>query len=102
MKEGTHAGRVALRWAVGCATGLPIVVNAVLIVLFESGRLGRCDGIWLVGRSFMVSIGMFVAALAGTGAMLLRRRGEPLWVLLVAAAIQAACLALAIMPFLRG
>ena len=93
--------RITLRWGVAIATGLAVVVNIVLIVLFEQGKLGRCDGIWIIGNSFIASIALLATALMGTGWMLLKRQREPLWILLVAAIIQIACLTFVAMMFVR-
>ncbi len=101
MNNEKQTGRLALRWCVAIATILPIVANAILIVLFENGHLGRCDGIWLVGRSFMVSIAILLLALAGTGVMICKRQREPLWILVVAVIIQVASLTVVVLPFVR-
>lgn len=90
-----------MRRCVAVTTGLPIIVNIILIFLFENGKLGRCDGIAIVGSSFIISIIMFLLALAGTGWMLFKREGEPLWVLLSIALIQTTCLAFVVLPFVR-
>jgi len=99
MNEKREAGRLVLRWGVAATTVLPILVSVVLVVLFETGRLGRCDGIPFVGMSLVISAVFLLAALVGTGLMITDRRGEPVWILLVVLTIQLACLTLAILPF---
>lgn len=82
MNEEKDRRRIALRWGVSLATILPVLVNIVLLYLCNKGKCGRDDALWSIVWSFRISIGMFAAALIGTGWMVFNRNREPLWILI--------------------
>ncbi len=101
MNEDKYIKRTTLHRTAAFLSILPIIINVILIALFNNGLIGRCDGIWLVGSSFIVSIGLLIAALAITGWMLFNREKEPLWALILLAIIQVICLVVLVVPFVR-
>jgi len=78
--------RTILRSSVTAATLLPIMVMIFLMVLFDFGLLGRCDGIGYLVWAFRLSPVLLAIAMAGTIRMAVVRLGEP-WPLLITALV---------------
>lgn len=99
MNDEKDTERIVLRWGVTLATILPVLFNIVLLDLCKRGKCGRCDAILMICWSFRISIGIFAAALIGTGWMMFSRKREPLWILIAATVIQAVCMTFMIQTF---
>ena len=67
---------------------MPLAACVVVLLLFINGKIGRCDGIFRLGITYLLSLFFFVASLIGNLRMLTKRRGEPAWLLIALLVLQ--------------